>query len=59
MTDIWRSFVAQRIAWANGWQHHLRGPTISQSETCTTPMRDFRDEVSGYLENKAIRASAR
>ena len=28
MTDIWRSFVAQRIAWENGWRLLFHEPTI-------------------------------
>jgi STELLO glycosyltransferases len=55
MTDIWRSFIAQRIAWANSWQVMFHGPTISQSRNAHDMMRDFRDEMPGYLENKAIR----
>ena len=30
MTDIWRSFVAQRIAWAQGWSILFHGPTVRQ-----------------------------
>ncbi|HKP92967.1 MAG TPA: hypothetical protein VJS88_03650, partial [Chthoniobacterales bacterium] len=28
VTDIWRSFVAQRIAWANDWNILFRGPDV-------------------------------
>lgn len=54
MTDIWRSFVAQRIAWANDWAVLFHEPTVSQERNEHSLMRDFRDEVSGYLNNSAI-----
>jgi hypothetical protein len=30
MTDIWRSLVAQRIAWENGWNVLFHEPTVRQ-----------------------------
>jgi hypothetical protein len=54
MTDIWRSFVAQRIAWANGWSILFHEPTVWQARNEHNLMRDFRDEVPGYLHNAAI-----
>lgn len=54
MTDIWRSFVAQRIAWANGWGVLFHEPTVWQERNEHNLMRDFRDEVPGYLHNGAI-----
>jgi hypothetical protein len=54
MTDIWRSFVAQRIAWANGWGVLFHEPTVSQERNEHNLMRDFRDEVPGYLHNASI-----
>jgi hypothetical protein len=54
MTDIWRSFVAQRIAWANGWSILFHEPTVWQERNEHNLMRDFRDEVPGYLHNTAI-----
>ena len=44
MTDIWRSFVAQRIAWANGWAILFHEPTVWQDRNEHNLMRDFRDE---------------
>jgi hypothetical protein len=55
MTDIWRSFVAQRIAWANDWAVLFHEPTVWQERNEHNLMRDFRDEVPGYLHNDAIR----
>ena len=54
MTDIWRSFVAQRIAWANGWSILFHEPTVWQERNEHNLMRDFTDEVPGYLHNAAI-----
>ena len=54
MTDIWRSFVAQRIAWANDWAILFHEPTVWQERNEHNLMRDFKDEVPGYLNNSAI-----
>lgn len=54
MTDIWRSFVAQRIAWANGWTVLFREATVVQDRNDHNLMRDFEDEISGYLGNRRI-----
>ncbi|HEX8722600.1 MAG TPA: STELLO glycosyltransferase family protein [Pyrinomonadaceae bacterium] len=57
MTDIWRSFVAQRVAWEEGWGVLFHGPTVWQERNEHDLMRDFRDEVPGYLHNDSIRAA--
>jgi hypothetical protein len=54
MTDIWRSFVAQRIAWENGWYILFHGPTMRQNRNHHDLMRDFADEIPGYLHNERI-----
>jgi hypothetical protein len=54
MTDIWRSFIAQRISWANNWGVLYHEPTVWQERNEHNLMRDFRDEVPGYLNNSAI-----
>lgn len=54
MTDIWRSFVAQRIAWENGWQVLFTKATVWQERNEHNLMRDFADEVPGYLHNDQI-----
>jgi STELLO glycosyltransferases len=54
MTDIWRSFIAQRIGWANGWGVLFHEPTVWQERNEHNLMRDFKDEVPGYLNNAAI-----
>lgn len=54
MTDIWRSFVAQRIAWANGWSILFREATVVQDRNDHSLIKDFEDEISGYLGNRRI-----
>lgn len=54
MTDIWRGFVAQRIAWANGWNLLFHSPTVYQERNAHNLMRDFKDEIAGYLNNRNI-----
>jgi hypothetical protein len=56
-TDIWRSFVAQRIAWANKWSVLFHSPTVYQIRNEHDLMRDFRDEIPGYLNNRTIAES--
>jgi hypothetical protein len=54
MTDIWRSFVAQRIAWENKWALLFHAATVRQERNVHQLMRDFEDEVPGYLHNRRI-----
>jgi hypothetical protein len=55
MTDIWRSFVAQRIAWENDWRISFHGPTVFQDRNEHDLLRDFEQEIPGYLNNDRIR----
>ena len=55
MTDIWRSFIAQRICWENDWRVLFHEPTVVQDRNEHNLMRDFRDELPGYLQNDNIR----
>jgi len=54
MTDIWRSLIAQRVAWACGWRILFRSPTVRQARNPHDLMGDFTDEVPGYLHNRRI-----
>ena len=54
MTDIWRSFVAQRIAWECDWPILFHSSNVRQERNEHNLMSDFRDEVSGYLNNLNI-----
>ncbi len=54
MTDIWRSFIAQRCIWELGLGLVFHGPEVYQLRNPHNLMRDFKDEVSGYLGNDQI-----
>ncbi len=54
MTDIWRSFVAQRIAWEYGWNIAFYSPTVYQERNEHNLLKDFEEEVPGYLNNSSI-----
>src|SRR5690349_6162007 len=54
MTDIWRSFVAQRCLWAAGRSLVLHGAEVWQDRNPHRLMRDFEQEVPGYLHNERI-----
>ena len=54
MTDIWRSFIAQRTAWENGWGILFGEATMYQERNEHDLMRDFKDEIPGYLHNDRI-----
>ncbi len=54
MTDIWRSFVAQRIAWTCGWGILFHESTVRQERNEHDLLKDFSDEVVGYLDNHKI-----
>ncbi len=54
MTDIWRSYVAQRIAWANGWSILFHEATVWQERNEHNLLKDFEDEIPGYLNNAKI-----
>jgi hypothetical protein len=54
MTDIWRSFIAQRIAWTCGWSVLFHTSTVWQERNEHSLLKDFEDEVPGYLNNARI-----
>lgn len=54
MDDIWRSFIAQRIAFANGWSILWGGVTVRQERNPHDLMQDFQQEIPGYLYNRQI-----
>ena len=54
MTDIWRSFVAQRISWVNDWAILFHEPTLRHDRNTHNLLRDFEGEVPGYLHNRSI-----
>ncbi len=54
MTDIWRSFVAQAALWQRGFHVSFHSPTVEQIRNQHDLMKDFADEVVGYLDNRKI-----
>ena len=55
MTDIWRSFIAQRCLWALGYGLVFHGPEMHQERNPHNLLRDFEQEIPGYLGNDRIR----
>src|SRR5204863_4881711 len=47
MTDIWRSFIAQRIAWTCDWSVLFHNSTVWQERNEHSLLKDFEDEVPG------------
>jgi hypothetical protein len=55
MTDIWRSFVAQRCLWEIGEGVTFHSPSeVYQDRNEHDYLKDFEDEVPGYLNNDLI-----
>jgi len=55
MTDIWRSFVVERILFGNGKGVLFHNASVYQDRNEHDLMKDFSDEVVGYLNNNEIR----
>lgn len=55
MTDIWRSFVAQRILHELGTGILFHKPTVWQERNDHDLHRDFIDELPGYENNNRMR----
>lgn len=54
MTDIWRSFIAQSYLLRNGYGISFHSPTVFQNRNAHNLMKDFQEEVPGYLNNEEI-----
>jgi hypothetical protein len=52
MTDIWRSFVAQRCLWAMDSVVTFHAAEVIQRRNLHNLLQDFQDEVPGYLANE-------
>lgn len=55
MTDIWRSFVAQRCLWEMNSQLAFTSASVYQERNDHNLLKDFQQEVPGYLQNNALR----
>lgn len=54
MTDIWRSFIALRCLWALGRGMMFHAPEVYQARNAHDLLKDFEDEVPGYLHNRRL-----
>lgn len=55
MTDIWRSFVAQKCLWELGDGVTFHSPSeVFQDRNEHDLLKDFEDEIPGYLLNERI-----
>lgn len=54
MTDIWRSFIAQRCLWEMGYGVVFHAPEVIQNRNKHDLMRDFNDEIPGYQNNSRL-----
>lgn len=54
MTDIWRSFIAQICLYKAGKKVAFGQATMSQVRNEHSLIRDFADEITGYLNNTRI-----
>jgi len=55
MTDIWRSFVAQRCLWELDMGVTFHSPSeVYQDRNEHDLLKDFEDEIPGYLNNDRI-----
>lgn len=54
MTDIWRSFVAQRCLWELDCGVVFHAAEVVQERNEHDLMRDFADEIPGYMRNREL-----
>lgn len=54
MTDIWRSFIAQRCLWELGHGLVFHGPEVIQERNQHDLMADFEAEIPGYRQNRKL-----
>jgi len=54
MTDIWRSFIAQRCLWDEGYGVLFFSADVIQERNYHNLMKDFEAEISGYSKNEKL-----
>lgn len=54
MTDIWRSFIAQRCLWEIGLGVVFHAPEVVQKRNVHDIMVNFMDEIPGYRGNEEL-----
>jgi len=55
MTDIWRSFVAQHLLKTTEFNIVFLGAEVFQERNPHNLIKDFEDEIEGYLGNEGFR----
>lgn len=54
MTDIWKSFIAQRCLWEMGYKLVFHSAEVNQNRNVHNLMKDFEAELPGYILNTKI-----
>lgn len=54
MTDIWRSFIAQRCLWDEGYGMLFFAADVIQERNYHNLKKDFESEIPGYLRNEGL-----
>jgi len=54
MTDIWRSFIVQACLWASDYHLSFHPASVCQDRNSHDFLKDFEDEIPGYLNNELI-----
>jgi hypothetical protein len=54
MSDIWRSFIAQRCLWEMGYELEFHPADVQRVHSKHDVMRDFAAEAVGYQRNEEI-----
>jgi len=54
MTDIWKSFIAQRCLWEMGCKVVFHAAEVNQERNFHNLMKDFEAEVPGYTQNEKL-----
>lgn len=54
MTDIWKSFIAQRCLWEMGHKLTFHSAEVNQDRNIHNLINDFEAEIPGYTLNKKL-----
>lgn len=54
MTDIWKSFIAQRCLWEMGHKLVFHSAEVNQERNIHNLMKDFEAEIPGYSLNEKL-----
>jgi hypothetical protein len=54
MTDIWKSFIAQRCLWEMDYKLVFHAAEVNQNRNIHNLMKDFEAEIPGYNQNEKL-----